>query len=143
MRSRLLVLKSKGMTVTTARFRRAAAAFIMLSCSFGTAWSASSDQEDWKAARKASCPELVDAYKTTTAAERKVVAAIKESKDGTVAANVLGVASLAILGIGFFTWDDDVSAEENLADLRNDLKIITTVAAEKKCELPVIPDDKK
>lgn len=67
------------------------------------------------AARKASCPELIDAYKTTSAAERNVVAAMKESKDGTVAANVLGVASLAILGIGFFTWNDDASADENLA----------------------------
>ena len=68
---------------------------------------------------------------------------MKESKDGTVAVNVLGVASLAILGVGFFTWNDDASAEENLADLRNDLKIITTVASEKKCALPVIPDDNK
>ena len=35
-----------------------------------------------------------------------------------------------------FTWNDDESAEENLADLRHDLDIIKTVAAEKKCELP-------
>jgi hypothetical protein len=65
-----------------------------------------------------------------------VVAAIKESKDGTVAGNVLGVATLAILGIGFFSWNDSASAEENLADLRSDLDIIRTVAGEKKCVLP-------
>jgi hypothetical protein len=71
------------------------------------------------------------------------VAAMKESKDGTVATNVLGVASLAVLGIGFFSWNDNASAEENLADLRNDLNIITTVASEKKCELPVATDKNK
>jgi hypothetical protein len=107
---------------------------IALPFAFGNAWA--SDQEWWDAARKATCPELVDAYKTTTAAERKVVAAIKSSKDGTVASNALGVATLAIFGIGFFTWNNEVSAEENLADLRNDLHIIKTVAAEKKCALP-------
>jgi hypothetical protein len=116
------------------RLHQTFAAFMVLFCAFGSSWA--SDQEYWDAARKASCAELIEAYKTTSAAERKVVAAIKSSKNGTVAANAIGVASFAILGVGFFTWDNDHSAEENLADLRNDLKIITTVAAEKKCELP-------
>jgi hypothetical protein len=89
-------------------------------------------------ARKASCPELIEAYKSTKETERKVEAAIKESKDGTVATNVLGVATLAIAGFGFFTWDDHHSAQENLADLRNDLTIIRTISAEKKCALPAL-----
>ena len=111
---------------------------IALPLLFGSARAA--DEDDWAAARKASCQELVDAYRTTRAAEKKVTAALKDSKDGTVAANVLGVASLALLGIGFFTWNDNASAEENLADLRNDLLIIRTVSAEKKCELPTGDD---
>ena len=126
--------------MTTVRLFQTLAALIALSFPFGNSWANPPAQEDWDAARKASCPELIEAYKTTSAAERKVVAAMKESKDGTIAGNVLGVASLAILGIGFFSWNDDASAEENLADLRNDLNIITTVAAEKKCVLPVITD---
>jgi len=129
--------------VTTIRIRPAIAALIAATCLIGNAWSAAPDQEDWDAARKATCPELIDAYKTTRDAERQVVAAIKESRDGTVAVNVLGVATLAVLGVGFFTWNDDATAEENLADLRNDLTIITTVASEKKCALPVIADDSK
>ena len=124
-------------------FGRESLAFIVAVFLAGGASAAAPDAEWWEAARKASCPELIDAYKVTTAAERKVVAAMKESRDGTVAANVLGVASLAILGIGFFSWDDQASAEENLADLRNDLKIIVTVASEKKCELPAVPESKK
>ncbi len=127
----------------TLRILQNLAALAVLAFFVGNSWGTSPEKDDWEAARKASCSELIDAYKTTAAAERKVVAAMKESKDGTVAVNVLGVASLAILGVGFFTWNDDASAEENLADLRNDLKIIPTVASEKKCTLPVITDDNK
>ncbi len=120
----------------TQKIRQIFAALVVLSFSVGNSWATSSEKDDWEAARKASCPEVVDAYKTTIAAERKVVAAIKASKDGTVATNVLGVTTLAIFGIGFFAWDDNASAQENLADLRNDLNIIRTVASEKKCALP-------
>ncbi len=95
-----------------------------------------SDDDDWKAARKASCQELSDAYRTTRAAERQVVEAMKESSRATTGTNLLGVATLAIVGFGFFTWDDSHSADENLADLRHDILIITTVAKEKSCSLP-------
>ncbi len=95
------------------------------------------DQEEWEAARKATCQELIDAYKSTALAERKVAEALKASTTGTVAWNALGIATLAIGGFGFFSWDDNSSAEENLADLHHDLEIIKTVAAEKKCALPV------
>jgi len=128
------------------RFGRILATTVVVASLIGNSsatLAASAEQEDWDAARKASCPELIDAYKTTVAAEREIVAAIKDSRNTTVTTNVLGVASLAVLGVGFFTWNDDASAEENLAELRADLKIITTVASEKKCELPVIPDISK
>ena len=94
------------------------------------------DDDDWKAARKASCTELKEAWVNTQAAERKVADEIRRSTNGTVATNVLGAAAFATTGFFFFTWNNDESAEENLADLRHDLDIIKTVAAEKKCELP-------
>ena len=94
------------------------------------------DSDDWKAARRASCEELTDAYRTTAAAERKVVEEMKNTSRAETGANLLGVATLAIAGFGFFTWDNNHTAEENLADLRNDLHIITTVAREKNCALP-------
>ena len=95
------------------------------------------DSDDWKAARRAGCEELTDAYRTTAAAERKVVEEMKNTSRAETGANLLGVATLAIAGFGFFTWDNNHTAEENLADLRNDLQIITTVAREKNCALPV------
>src|SRR4051812_20054219 len=97
--------------------------------------SAAGDDEDWIAARKASCKELKEAYVNTIAAEKKVADEIKSSTNTTVGTNLLGAAAFAATGFFFFTWDDTSSAEENLADLRNDLKIIRTVAGEKKCEL--------
>jgi hypothetical protein len=97
---------------------------------------AAGDEEDWKAARKASCPELKEAWVNTRAAERKVAEEIKRANNGTAATNVLGATAFAFTGYFFFTWNDNESAEENLADLRHDLDIIKTVAAEKKCELP-------
>ena len=122
-------------------FSQRLVATVAIASAFGSASVASAEEDDWEAARKASCQELIDAYRTTVDAERKVVAAIRESTTGTVATNVLGVTTLTLLGVGFFTWDDDATAEENLADLRSDLKIITTVAAEKKCTLPAEKDD--
>ena len=112
------------------------ASAIAIALLFGTTCAVAADDDDWKAARKASCQQLKEAYGNTLAAERKVVDAIKSSTNGTVATNVLGATAFAFTGFFFFTWNDDESAEENLADLRNDLHIIKTVAAEKKCELP-------
>ena len=115
---------------------RVPACLIAIALLLGATCAFAADDDDWKAARKASCTELKEAYRNTLAAERKVADAIKASTNGTVATNVLGATAFAFTGFFFFTWNDDESAEENLADFRNDLHIIKTVAAEKKCELP-------
>ena len=115
---------------------RVPACLIAIALLLGATCAFAADDDDWKASRKASCTELKEAYRNTLAAERKVADAIKASTNGTVATNVLGATAFAFTGFFFFTWNDDESAEENLADLRNDLHIIKTVAAEKKCELP-------
>lgn len=115
---------------------RIQAVLLLFLCLLSNVTLASENQEDWDEARKASCAELIDAYKTTVGLEQKVLAAIKESNNGTIATNVLGVASLTVLGVGFFTWDNNESAEENLADLRADKNILVKVAAEKQCVLP-------
>ena len=114
--------------------RAAMLLFALLAASPLTALA--NDDDDWKAARRASCQELSDAYRTTAEAERKVVEEMKNTSRAETGANLLGVATLAIAGFGFFTWDNHHTAEENLADLRNDLQIITTVAREKNCALP-------
>ena len=114
--------------------RAAMLLFALLAASPLTALA--NEDDDWKAARRANCQELTDAYRTTAAAERKVVEEMKNTSRAETGTNLLGVATLAIVGFGFFTWDNNHTAEENLADLRNDLHIITTVAREKNCALP-------
>ena len=114
--------------------RTALLLFALLAASPLTALA--NEDDDWKAARRASCQELTEAYRTTAAAERKVVEEMKNTSRAETGTNLLGVATLAIVGFGFFTWDNNHTAEENLADLRNDLHIITTVAREKNCALP-------
>ena len=69
----------------------------LLTCSPTVAFA---EEDYWKMARAASCEELIDAYKTTVEAERKIVAAIKDSRNSTIATNVLGVATLVIARIG-------------------------------------------
>lgn len=130
------------MTTTLRILRMLVASTVAFAALGNPALAADEDEEVWQEARAASCDELVNAYKETVIAERKVSGAIKDSKTETVATNVVGAAMLAGLGVGFFTWNDDESAEENLADLRNDLRIIRTVSGEKKCTLPAEADVK-
>src|SRR3954454_17432265 len=107
------------------RHRSFSAAIIGVSFLFGAASAfAADDDDDWKAARKASCQQLKEANVNTLAAEKKVADSIKSSTNTTVGTNLLGAAAFAATGFFFFTWNDDESADENLADLRNDLKII-------------------
>ena len=67
----------------------------------GATCAFAADDDDWKAARKASCTELKEAYRNTLAAERKVADAIKASTNGTVATNVLGATAFAFTGFFF------------------------------------------
>lgn len=103
----------------------------------GPAVSFAGEDEDFlAAARSASCKELADEYKSGREGEQKLVEAIGKEKGKTVATNVIGVATMATIGIGFFTWHDTENAEQNLADLRKDIDVIKKVATEKKCKLP-------
>ena len=121
---------------TLYRFPLRAAMLLFALLAAGPLAALANEDDDWKAARRASCQELSNAHRTTAAAERKVVDEMKNTSRAETGTNLLGVATLAIVGFGFFTWDNNHTAEENLADLRNDLHIITTVAREKNCALP-------
>ena len=95
-----------------------------------TAWSRV-DAEDQKLIDAASCPELVREYGNYARAEREADAQIRRSNTGTAAANIAGLAAFAALGFGFFSWDDNSDAQENLAELR-DIRIAIGEGARKK-----------
>ncbi len=94
------------------------------------------DPEDQKLIDAAGCDEIVKQYKIHVDQEKAVAEEIRKTTGGTVATNVVGAATLAAFGIGFFTWDNSVDAEENLAELRAYREAIAVAGKKKGCALP-------
>ena len=94
------------------------------------------DPEDRKLIDAAGCDEIVKQYKIHADQEKAVAEEIRKTNNGTVATNVIGAATLATIGFGFFTWDNSVDAEENLAELRAYREAIGAAGRKKGCALP-------
>ena len=93
------------------------------------------DPEDMKLIEAASCEELVKEYRDYARGEQAVAAEIKQASRSTVGTNTLGIATMAIIGVGLFTWNDNADAEANLAELKAYREAIGTVAKKKGCAL--------
>ena len=100
------------------------------------AWPHGVTPEDQKEIDAASCEEIVKQYKIHAAEEKMVAEEIRKSTNSTVAGNVIGAAMLATFGIGFFSWDNSVDAEQNLAELRAYRQAIGEAGRKKKCDMP-------
>lgn len=93
------------------------------------------DPEDQKLIDAAGCDEIVKEYKNYSAAEKQVIEEIRKAGNSTVATNALGVATMATLGIGFFTWNNSADAESNLAEIRAYRMAIEAAGKKKSCNL--------
>lgn len=93
------------------------------------------DPDDQKLIDAASCEEIVKQHGIHVAQEKAVAEEIRRTNSGTVATNVVGVATLAAFGFGFFTWDNSVDAEHNLAELRAYREAIAKAGRDKGCKL--------
>jgi len=113
-----------------------AAAFALLCLVHASAWSHSVTAEDQKLIDEANCDEIVKQYKIHADEEKAVMEEIRRTSNSTVATNVIGIATLATFGLGFFTWDNNVSNEENLADLRAYKNAIGAAGRKKNCAMP-------
>ena len=91
--------------------------------------------EDQKLIEAAGCDEIVKEYRNFSAAEKKLAEDIRQTSSGTVAGNVLGVATLAAFGLGFFSWDDQADAKTNLAELTAYREAIAAEGKKKGCQL--------
>ena len=100
-----------------------------------SSWPATVEPEDQKLIDAASCDEIVKQYGIHTAQEKAVAQEIQNTTGGTVATNVLGAATLAVFGFGFFTWDNSSDAEENLAELRAYRAAIGAAGRKKGCAI--------
>lgn len=104
-------------------------------CVSSTAWSNHITPEDQKIIEAANCEELVKEYRNFAAAEKKLAEEIRQTSNNTTAGNVIGVATLAVFGLGFFSWDDQADAKTNLAELTAYRQAIEAEAKKKNCKL--------
>ena len=101
-----------------------------------SSWPASVEPDDQKLIDAAGCDEIVKQYGIHVAQEKAVADEIRRTTGGAAATNALGVATMAAFGFGFFTWDNSVNAEENLAELRAYRDAIAAAGRKKGCALP-------
>jgi hypothetical protein len=100
------------------------------------AWSHAVTAEDQKLIDAASCDEIVKQYNIHIAEEKVLVNEIRKTANGNVATNVIGAATLAAFGVGFFSWDDSEDSEHNLAELRAYRDAIGAAGRKKGCKMP-------
>lgn len=116
--------------------RLAAALFaIALGCHVSLSWALVTP-EDQKLIEAADCGEIVKEYRNFSAAEKKLAEEIRSTSNSTTATNVIGVATLAAFGLGFFEWNDQADAKSNLAELTAYREAIAAEGRKKKCDLP-------
>lgn len=99
------------------------------------AWANPITPEDQELIAAASCDELVKEHRNFSAAEKKLAEDIRQTSNSTTAGNVVGVATLAVFGLGFFSWDDQSDAKTNLAELTAYREAIEAQAKKKNCKL--------
>lgn len=91
--------------------------------------------EDQKLIEAANCDEIIKEHRNFLAAERQLAEEIRQNSASTTAGNVIGVASLAVFGLGFFSWDDQSDAKTNLAELTAYREAIAAEGRKKHCKL--------
>ena len=106
-----------------------------LSLCAAASWSMVS-AEDMKLIEAAGCDEIIREYRNFSLAEKQVAEEIRQTSNSTTATNVIGVATMAALGIGFFSWNDQVDARTNLAELSAYREAIAAEGKKKNCALP-------
>ncbi len=93
------------------------------------------DPEDQAIIAAASCEEIIEEHHNFSAAEKELAEQIRQADNSTVAGNVIGAATLATFGLGFFSWDDQSDAKGNLAELTAYREAIAAEGKKKNCKL--------
>ncbi len=93
------------------------------------------DAEDQAIIAAASCEEIIEEHHNFSAAEKELADQIRQADNSTVAGNVIGAATLATFGLGFFSWDDQADAKGNLAELTAYREAIAAEGKKKSCKL--------
>jgi hypothetical protein len=91
--------------------------------------------EDQKLIEEAGCDEIIKEHRNFAAAEQKLAGEIRRTSNSNTAGNVVGVATLAVFGLGFFHWDDQSDAKTNLAELKAYREAIAAEGRKKNCAM--------
>lgn len=68
--------------------------------------------EDQKEIEAAGCPDIIREHRNFAAAEKQLAEEIQRNSNSTTAGNVLGLATLAAFGLGFFSWNSQADARK-------------------------------
>jgi hypothetical protein len=90
--------------------------------------------EDQKLIEAAGCEEIIKEHRNFSAAVTKLTEEIRQTGNSTTAGNVAGVATLAVFGLGFFSWNDQADAKTNLAELTAYRDAIAAEGRKKNCK---------
>ena len=100
---------------------------------YGPNVTAAIDSEDQAIIDSASCTELAGEYPGFVAAEAELSNNIKNNTQATIVTNLIGVATLATLGLGIFSWDDSSDLQANLEEIQQLRVAIETAIKRKAC----------
>lgn len=107
---------------------------VLILAGYGTASQAQVTAEDQKLIEAASCDEIIEEHRNFSAAVTKLTQEIQQTSGSTTAGNVVGVATLAVFGLGFFSWNDQADAKTNLAELTAYRDAIAAEGRKKNCK---------
>jgi len=110
--------------------RKAAAAL----CCF--AFAASAQAVDFAYFQSQSCEELQKEFTQLKKAEAAAAEATKKENDRAARDKGLAVASAFLLGFGWWSEADHSDTKQIQAEIRDDMRMVTRAASQKKCTLP-------
>jgi hypothetical protein len=112
--------------------------FVRKSCvaACALAFAASSYAVDFAYFQSQSCEELGKEYSQLKKAEAAAADAVKKENDRAARDKGLAVASAFLLGFGWWSSADHSETSQIQAEIRDDLRMVTRAASQKKCTLP-------
>ena len=81
----------------------------------------------------ATCSDLMEERADFVTAEQDLSDALESDAKSTIATNVIGVATFATLGLGFFSWSDNADAKGMLVEMRELRAAIDAAILKKGC----------
>lgn len=82
------------------------------------------------------CEELSKEFTQLKKAEAAAADAMKQENDRASRDKAMGIASAFLLGFGWWSEADHSNTQMIQAEIRDDMRMVTRAASQKKCTLP-------